>query len=108
MEARFDLGAPAGSEALTALARVSGVTEVAPSAEGASARVSDRDVLPRAVGALVAAGVAVYEVASRPPSLEDVYFAIEARILAEHGGSATDGFLGPRVAESPEVSEMAR
>ena len=42
---------------------------------------------------MVAQGVPVYEVASRAPSLEDVYFAIEARILAEHGTAATDGFL---------------
>ena len=35
----------------------------------------------------------MYEVASRAPNLEDVYFAIEARILAEHGGAeVTDGF----------------
>ncbi len=45
-----------------------------------------------------ARGEAVYEVASRAPSLEDVYFAIEARFLAEHGGAeVTDGFMRDRV-----------
>ena len=50
------------------------------------------------VAALVGRGETVYEVASRAPSLEDVYFAIEARILAEHGGAeVTDGFMRDRV-----------
>jgi len=90
--AELDLGGPASPETLAALAAVPGVTETERSSSGARLRVADRDVLPRAVAAMVGHGVPVYEVASRAPSLEDVYFAIEARILAEHGG-ATDGFL---------------
>ncbi|HEY5155289.1 MAG TPA: ABC transporter ATP-binding protein [Acidimicrobiales bacterium] len=91
----MDLGGPATPEALAALAGVRGVTETEGSPEGAQFRVVDRDVLPHAVATMVELGVPVYEVASRAPSLEDVYFAIEARILAEHGAAATDGFLRP-------------
>jgi len=95
--AQIDLGAPADSEVQTALAAVPGVTEVEPSATGADLRIVDRDVLPLVVAAMVGQGQTVYEVASRAPSLEDVYFAIEATFLAEHGGAeVTDGFMRDR------------
>ncbi|MBK9179702.1 MAG: ABC transporter ATP-binding protein [Acidimicrobiales bacterium] len=72
----LDLGAPAGAEALTTVRRVRGVLEVAPSGEGARVRVEDREVLPTLVAALVGAGEHVYAVTPRPPTLEDVYFAV--------------------------------
>src|SRR4051794_39510205 len=91
--AEVDLGAPASPPTLAAIAGVAGVTEVVTAPAGALLRVADREVLPRVIAALVAIDVPVYEVASRAPNLEDVYFAIEARILAEHGGAeVTDGF----------------
>ncbi len=91
--AAIDLGASATPDTRRVMAAVPGVSEVEPSPDGARLRVTDREVLPRVVAAMVASGVPVYEVASRAPSLEDVYFAIEARILAEHGGAeVTDGF----------------
>ncbi len=96
--AEIDLGGPAAPEVLTAMATVPGVTEVESSPNGARLRIADRDVLPVVVAALVARDQSVYEVASRAPSLEDVYFAIEARFLAEHGGAeVTDGFMRDRV-----------
>ena len=107
--AQIDLGAPADSEVQTALAAVPGVTEVEPSATGADLRIVDRDVLPLVVAAMVGQGQTVYEVASRAPSLEDVYFAIEARILAEHGGAeVTDGFAArPQAPTSPGTPPAA-
>jgi ABC-2 type transport system ATP-binding protein len=91
--AEIDLGAPADAATLAAIGAVPGVTEVTPGPEGALLRVVDREVLPRIVAAMVGRQTPVYEVASRAPNLEDVYFAIEARILAEHGGAeVTDGF----------------
>ena len=91
--ASVDLGAPADPAQLATIAGVPGTSSVEASPLGASCRVADREVLPRVVAALVAAGVAVYEVRSHPPTLEDVYFEIEARILAETGDvTLTDGF----------------
>ena len=42
-------------------------------------RLDDREVLPRVVAALVGLGVAVYGVSGAGPTLEDVYFAVDAR-----------------------------
>jgi len=48
------------------------------------------------VSTLANQGVAVYQVMSHPPTLEDVYFELEARIVAETGdASLTDGFERP-------------
>jgi ABC-2 type transport system ATP-binding protein len=99
--ATIDLGRPAEPPVLAAIAAVAGTAEVAPTAPGASpqgatCRVADREVLPRLVSALTAQGVAVYQVMSHPPTLEDVYFELEARIVAETGdASLTDGFGRP-------------
>ena len=96
--ATIDLGRPADPTVVATIAGVAGTTEVsatAPGAEpaGASCRVADREVLPRVVAALAARDVAVYQVISHPPTLEDVYFELESRILAETGDrSLTDGF----------------
>lgn len=100
--ATIDLGRPADPGVVAAIAAVAGTTEVAattPGAEpaGASCRVADREVLPRIVAALAARDVSVYQVISHPPTLEDVYFELESRILAETGDrSLTDGFGRPR------------
>jgi ABC-2 type transport system ATP-binding protein len=91
--AEIDLGHSPSSDTLAAIAAVIGVTDVEPAPRGAILRVVDREVLPRVVAVMVSRNVPVYEVASRAPNLEDVYFAIEARILAESGGAeVTDGF----------------
>jgi ABC-2 type transport system ATP-binding protein len=91
--ARIGLDHPASTQVVGAVAAVAGTTDVVGTPTGIDLRVDDREVLPRVVAALVAAGEAVYEVSSAPPTLEDVYFAIEARMLAETGDHAvTDGF----------------
>jgi hypothetical protein len=91
--AELDLGAPAGPDVLEALAAVPGVLEVGPSPAGATLSVRDRDVVPTVVASMVAREIAVFGAAARPHSLEDVYFEIERRILAETGDvDAVDGF----------------
>jgi len=83
LRATVDLGGPAAPPLVDVAARVPGVLDAAASTEGLSLRVAGRDVLPSLVAALVAAGADVYAAVPRPPTLEDVYFAIEARRAAE-------------------------
>jgi ABC-2 type transport system ATP-binding protein len=91
--AHLDLGAPAPAPTLAALAAIPGVLEVVAVPDGARLRVRDREVLPLAVATVVGHEVPVYGASIHPPSLEDVYFEIERRILAETGDrSALDGF----------------
>jgi len=45
-------------------------------------RVDDREVVPHLVRLLVERGVHVYGARAKAPTLEDVYFAVEARIAA--------------------------
>ena len=100
--ATVDLGRAADPTVVAAIAGVPGATEVAATVAGAdpagaTCRVADREVLPRIVAALSARDVAVYQVISHPPTLEDVYFELESRILAETGDrSLTDGFGRPQ------------
>jgi hypothetical protein len=72
---------------------------VAPTQDGALVRVADRDVVPHLVRVLVERGVQVYGAQAKTPTLEDVYFAVEARIAA--GG-------GPTLPAAPEPAEVAR
>jgi ABC-2 type transport system ATP-binding protein len=90
--AELDLGAPADAATVGALSVVPGVRRVEAHGDGARLVLDDRDALPRAVAAAVARGVPVYGAATRTPSLEDVYFAIERRIAEEEGELGTDGF----------------
>jgi ABC-2 type transport system ATP-binding protein len=83
IEAELDLGGPAEARMIEAIGSVHGVLEVNASATGAMVRVRDRKVLPVVVAVLVGREVPVYAAVPRPPTLEDVYFAVEARILAE-------------------------
>ena len=53
---------------------------VAPTPDGALVRVDDREVVPHLVRLLVERGVHVYGAQAKTPTLEDVYFAVEARI----------------------------
>ena len=77
--ADLDLGGPAGPETLARVEQVDGVHEVTPIDIGASLLVRDREVLPQVVAALVHADLLVYAATPRPPTLEDVYFELEAR-----------------------------
>jgi ABC-2 type transport system ATP-binding protein len=85
LDVDVDLGSPASGELLTAVAALPGVLGAAPAADGAAVRVRDRDVVPALVGLLVARGASVFAASPRPPTLEDVYFAVEARIADAEG-----------------------
>jgi ABC-2 type transport system ATP-binding protein len=76
----FDLGRPLDAHHRDALLATPGVLSGEPSSEGIVLRVDDRDVVPRIVRALVERGVPVYGATPRPETLEEVYFAIEARL----------------------------
>jgi ABC-2 type transport system ATP-binding protein len=94
LDATIDLGAAIDDPAAAALGDLAGVIAVAPVPTGAVVRIRDREVLPLVVRLLVERGLPVYGADARPPSLEDVYFAVEARIAAAEGRPA-----GPRAAE---------
>ena len=85
LEAEVDLGMRATAEQLEVVAAVAGVHTVEPSPAGAVLRVAGREVLPHVVASLVGAGAPVYAAVPRPPTLEDVYFEIEARRAASAG-----------------------
>ncbi len=84
LEAELDLGAPADDHVLAVVRSVRGVLGASGTVLGARVRVAEREVLPVLVTALVAAEVPVFAAVPRPPSLEDVYFAVQERILADH------------------------
>lgn len=94
MAADLDLGGPAPEPILRALRAIDGVTRATASPTGAELRVRNRETLAAAVAALVAHEVQVFGAVAHPPTLEDVYFEVERRILAETGdASFSDGFL---------------
>jgi ABC-2 type transport system ATP-binding protein len=78
LEADIDLGAPIDERALALLLTIDGVTAASATTEGTHLRVRDREALAAVVAALVAREVPVYSAVPRTPTLEDVYFAIEA------------------------------
>jgi hypothetical protein len=55
-----------------------GVLEAEAAEDGARIRVESRAVIPALVVLLAAHEVPVYGITARPPTLEDVYFAITA------------------------------
>ena len=83
MECELDLGGPPPAAVLAAANGVVGVRSAAPNPMGITIRVSARDVVPAVVRELVARQVDVYAAVPRPPTLEDVYFEIEARRALE-------------------------
>ena len=94
--AEVDTGRPLDEPTSRAVASMPGVLEVEVVDTGVHLRIDDREVLPRVVAELVGRGLPVYGAAAHPPTLEDVYFAIESRIVAESGEAATDAFLSTR------------
>ena len=78
MEVDLDLGRPADDALLGGVRAEAGVLAAEPIAEGARVRVAGRDAVPPLVAGLVARQVAVYGAVPRPPTLEDVYFALQA------------------------------
>ena len=85
VDAELDLGGPATPATADALRSTPGVLVVADSPMGLVVRVSDREVVPHLVRRLVEGGVPVYGASAKAPTLEDVYFAVEARIAAAEG-----------------------
>jgi hypothetical protein len=83
IDADLDLGGPAADRLLDALRGVTGVLAATATATGARVRIEDRTVVPRVVAALVGREVAVYGATPCPPTLEDVYFAIQAAVEGE-------------------------
>ena len=103
--ADLDLGAPATSDTIALLRNTPGVSDVTSSNRGAVLNVDDREVVPAVVAALVAHEIRVYGASAASPTLEDVYFAIEQRILDETGGQAeTDGFVAERAGARTQAS----
>jgi ABC-2 type transport system ATP-binding protein len=78
----FDLGRPANPDILASLALSPGVLDVQPTPDGATLRIDERSRAPQLVATIVAQGVDVYSATLVPDTLEQVYFAIEARIAA--------------------------
>ena len=79
LDCTIELGSPAAPGTVAAIEGIAGVRSATATPDGARLRVADRDVVPVVVAELVRAGVAVFAAVPRPPTLEDVYFEIEAR-----------------------------
>ncbi|HEX2699591.1 MAG TPA: ABC transporter ATP-binding protein [Acidimicrobiales bacterium] len=73
----LDFGRPAAGAELTAVASSAGVLAAEGTGIGARVRVADREAVPPLVSSLVARHVPVYGAVPRPPTLEDVYFALQ-------------------------------
>ena len=88
VDAELDLGQPVDAATSAAIEQLPGVVRVASLPNGALVRLDRRDDVPGVVRVLVERGVPVYGASARPPSLEDVYFAVEARIAEAEGRPA--------------------
>ncbi len=86
LETALDLGGAATPAAIATIEGVAGVRSALPSSQGADIRVAGREVVPHVVAALVGIGVSVFAAVPRPPTLEDVYFEIEARRERQQAG----------------------
>jgi len=85
VDAELDLGGPVDTATADALRAAPGVLAVADAPTGLLVRVADREVVPHLVRSPVERGVPVYGASAKAPTLEDVYFAVEARIAASEG-----------------------
>jgi hypothetical protein len=83
LDVDVDLGRPADADLVGAVRSVRGVLEAFSCDAGLRVVVEGRDVVPHVSAALAARSVDLYGVTPRPPTLEDVYFAIEAGIDAD-------------------------
>lgn len=80
-EVRIDLGEPATTEVIRLVDDLTHVHQAAPTASGLIVRTNRREDVPAIVAACVGMGASVYGVDPRTPNLEDVYFALEAKVL---------------------------
>ncbi|NNE74170.1 MAG: ABC transporter ATP-binding protein [Acidimicrobiales bacterium] len=81
--AEIDLGRPADTAEAATIKTVTGITSVTPTDFGATVTIEHRSQLPELHRALVEAAVDVFGVTPKPPTLEDLYFALEQRITAD-------------------------
>jgi ABC-2 type transport system ATP-binding protein len=80
LDVDVDLDGAATPDLVAAVRELPGVIDARPSDPGLRVVVHDRETVPHVTAALTARGLGVYGVTPRPPTLEDVYFAIEARM----------------------------
>ncbi len=73
----LDLGGPASAATVELARSCAGVVGVEATATGAQAQVVDRSAVPILVGTLVSREVPVFAAVPRPPTLEDLYFALQ-------------------------------
>jgi ABC-2 type transport system ATP-binding protein len=80
LRVELDLDGRADESLAAALRASDGVLSVERSPSGLMLRVADRAVVPGLVSQLVTRGVAVFGATPQPETLEEVYFAIEAKL----------------------------
>jgi ABC-2 type transport system ATP-binding protein len=80
LDVDVDLGGPALPDLVAEVKRLGGVLDARPSDPGLRVVVDGREALPALTAALALRGVGVYAVTPKPPTLEDVYFAIESQV----------------------------
>ncbi|MBV9284638.1 MAG: ABC transporter ATP-binding protein, partial [Acidimicrobiia bacterium] len=73
----LDLGAPADERTLAAIRNGRGVLSAASSPTGARIEVEERAAIPPLVATLVQMEVPVFGAVPRPPTVEEIYFAIQ-------------------------------
>ncbi len=83
VDADLDLGAPADDRTLALLTDLEGVHTADTTADGVRVRVRDREAMAEVVAMLVGREVPVYGAVPRTPTLEDVYFAVEAQFRTQ-------------------------
>jgi ABC-2 type transport system ATP-binding protein len=79
LDVDIDLAAPADVATIALIGRAPGVLSCQTTPEGALVRVGHRETIPALVRALTDGKAEVYGVTPRPPTLEDVYFAVQRR-----------------------------
>ncbi len=80
LQVDVDLGQPAGLVVLTQLQRQPGIVAAQPTKHGAEVTIVDRSILPSLTRGLVQSGYEIFGVTARPPTLSDLYFALETRV----------------------------
>jgi hypothetical protein len=75
----LDLGAAADERTLAALRAGRGVLSAEATSNGARVQLEERAALPPLVATLVQMEVPVYGAVPRPPTIEEIYFAIQER-----------------------------
>lgn len=83
-----DLGRPATIDEVLSLSNMRWIREADASESGARIVVHEREDVPGLMRYLVESGWTLYGATPQPPTLEDVYFAVEAHLARESG--ATD------------------